>query len=68
MTKAVRAMLKSFDALSDSEPYEVAIEVLRRTMRTAPPVLPDEALLTAADHLFRKLDHQEGVDGRLLAT
>jgi hypothetical protein len=58
----VQALLESFDALSEGERHEVAVELLRRV---APPAeLPDEALVAAADEVFRELDAQEAADAR----
>jgi hypothetical protein len=60
MTKAVQALLNSFDALSEAERHEAAVELLRRV--DYPPVLPDEALVLAADEVFRELDEREAED------
>lgn len=58
MTTAIRALLETFDSLSDAERQEAAVEILRRVM---PPRgdLPDETLLKAADALFCMLDAEE---------
>jgi hypothetical protein len=56
----VQALLESFDALSDGERHEAAVELLRRV---APPDgLSDEALVVAADEVFRDLDAREAAD------
>ena len=60
MSTAVQALLDSFDALSEAERHDAAVELLRRV---APPSeLPDEALVTAADEVFRELDAREAAD------
>ncbi|MGD9890230.1 MAG: hypothetical protein AB7R89_30975 [Dehalococcoidia bacterium] len=64
MSVTVQEVLDSFDALSDSEQYEVTIEVLRRSARTAPAELPEQTLLALADDLFRELDEQETENAR----
>jgi hypothetical protein len=47
MTIAVRALLDTFDGLSESERQEAAVEIMRRV--TASEVdLPEEALVEAA--------------------
>jgi predicted HAD superfamily phosphohydrolase len=62
MTTAVKALLNSFDALSQSEQHEAAIELLRRV--TTPLELSDEALVESADEVFRELDEREASDAR----
>ena len=62
MTTAVRALLKSFDALSETERQETALEILRRMAPEGE--LPAEAQVEAADELFRILDAEEAVNGR----
>jgi hypothetical protein len=53
-------LLDAFDALSEGERHEVAVELLRRV---APPdELPVEALVAAADEVFRELDAREAAD------
>jgi predicted HAD superfamily phosphohydrolase len=62
MSTAVQALLDNFDALSESERHDAAVEILRRV---APPSeLSDEALVAAADEVFRELDHREAADAR----
>ncbi len=60
MTTAVQALLDSFDALSEGERHEVAIELLRRVSPL--DELPDETLVAAADEVFRELDAREAAD------
>jgi hypothetical protein len=62
VTAAVQALLESFDALTESERHEAAAELLRRVAPAAE--LPDEALVAAADEVFRGLDAQEAADAR----
>jgi hypothetical protein len=60
MTTAVQALLVLFDALSEGERHEAAVELLRRIAPTAE--LPNEALVAAADEVFRELDAREAAD------
>ncbi len=62
MTTGVRRLLDSFDALSETEKHEAAVEVLRRVQQEARGTVPDEALVEAADELFRELDAREAAD------
>lgn len=64
MSVTVQDVLDSFDALSDSEQYEVAIEVLRRTAHATTPDIADDTLLALADNLFHELDEQEAESAR----
>ncbi len=64
MTSAVRALLEAFDALFEAERHKAAVELLRRSARPAAAELPDEALVAAADELFRELDAREAEDAR----
>jgi hypothetical protein len=61
MTTAVRVLLESFDALSEAEPQEAAVEILRRMIPEGE--LPEQALVEAADELFRMLDAEEASGG-----
>jgi NADH:ubiquinone oxidoreductase subunit E len=62
VTTGVRQLLESFDALSETEKHEAAVELLRRVQREAGGAVSDEALVEAADQLFRELDAREGAD------
>jgi len=64
VTTGVRQLLDSFDALSYTEKHEAAIELLRRVQQEAEGVLPDDALVEAADELFRELDAREAADAQ----
>lgn len=63
MTIAVRALLDTFDGLSESERREAAAEILRR-VTASDGDLTEEALVDAADALFRALDAEEAADAR----
>jgi hypothetical protein len=63
MTNAVQELLESFDAMSEAERQEAAVEILRR-MTPADCERSERALIEAADELFRALDEEEVVDGR----
>jgi hypothetical protein len=60
MSTSVQALLESFDALSEIERHEAAVELLRRV--ECPPELSDEALVATADELFCELDARESAD------
>jgi hypothetical protein len=62
VTQAVQALLDSFDSLSEAERHEAAVELFRRV--ATPAELPDEALVAAADEVFRELDAREAADAR----
>ena len=64
MTNAVKQMLDAFDALSDTDKQQAAAEVLRRALELESHGIPDEALLEAADELFRELDAREAADAQ----
>jgi hypothetical protein len=56
VTTAVQQLLQTFDALTEHEKQEAAAELLRRFLPGVSGELPDEALIEAADELFRELD------------
>jgi len=62
VTTGVRRLLDTFDALSEGEKHEAAVELLRRVQQEAQGPIPDEALVEAADELFRDLDAREAAD------
>ena len=64
MTTAVRQLLESFNALSDVERHQAAVELLRRVQEETPKELPEQTLVEAADELFRDLDAREAADGQ----
>jgi hypothetical protein len=59
MTATVRQLLDSFEALSDSDKHQAAVEILRRVGGAGEGDLPEAALLETADELFRALDAEE---------
>ncbi|HZT08895.1 MAG TPA: hypothetical protein VFC51_17865 [Chloroflexota bacterium] len=59
MTVTVRQLLDSFDALSEADKHQAAVEILRRFGGAAEGDLPESALVEAADELFRALDAEE---------
>jgi hypothetical protein len=63
MTTAVKAILESFDALSDVERREAAVEIIRR-MTPEDGELPEGMLVEAADALFSTLDAEEAANAR----
>jgi hypothetical protein len=59
MTASVRQLVDCFDALSDADKHQAAIEILRRFGGAAQGDVPEAALVEAADELFRTLDAEE---------
>ena len=59
MTGAVKDLLNTFDALTASEEYEAASQVLRRVIEGESGEIPEDALVAAAEHLFLDLDARE---------
>ncbi len=59
MTTAVQQLLNSFDVLPEAEKHQAAVEILRRFSGMVEGDVPDEALIGAADELFRALDDEE---------
>jgi hypothetical protein len=57
MTDAVRRFLEAFDALTEPDKHQAAIEILRRV--SCEGNLSETALVEAADELFRSLDAEE---------
>jgi hypothetical protein len=49
---------------SETEKHEAAVELLHRVQQEALGGLPDQALLEAADELFRELDAREAAGAR----
>jgi len=64
VSTSVQELLDSFEALSDAEKHEAAVELLRRVQEESPGDLSDQALVEAADELFRGLDAREAADGQ----
>ena len=56
MIAIVRQLLDSFEALSDADKNQAAVEILRWIAGAAEGDLPEGALVEAADELFRALD------------
>ena len=59
MTTAVHQLLESFDALSETDKHQAAVEILRRVPLVGEGDMPESALVEAADELFRALDAEE---------
>ena len=62
MSTAVQVLLESFDALSETERQEAALEILRRV--TLEGDFSEQVQVEAADELFRILDAEEAANGR----
>jgi len=63
MTMPVQELLHSFERLSDDEQWELAFEILRRTVQFDFPPLQDDELVYCAENLFLALDQEEAVNG-----
>lgn len=59
MGDAARHLLKSFEALSETERREVLEELLRRAAELPYSFPSDEELVRAADQVFQDLDRRE---------
>jgi hypothetical protein len=62
MSTAVDEILNSFDHLSETEKYQVASEIIRRTRSLDFPALTDEELTLNAEAIFLELDHRESAN------
>lgn len=62
MTASVRLLLESFERLSDSERYEAAVEILRRTPLEDDGPLDDETIDRIAEESFLEYDAREAAD------
>jgi hypothetical protein len=62
MTAAVQHLLDNFDALSEADKHQAAVEILRRYGAAAEGDVSEAALVEAADELFRALDAEEAGD------
>lgn len=59
MTLAVQNLLRSFEALPESEKREFVFEILRRIRDCDLSPISDEELVSLADELFQNLDERE---------
>lgn len=59
MNVTAQQLLATFDALPDAAKHQVAVEILRRVSAADGGDLSEEALVGAADELFRALDAEE---------
>ncbi|MBI2318539.1 MAG: hypothetical protein HYY28_17355 [Betaproteobacteria bacterium] len=59
MGDAAQHLLKSFDALPETERREVLEALLRRAADLPYSFPSDDELLRAADHVFQELDRRE---------
>jgi hypothetical protein len=59
MSAAVQQLLVSFDQLPIEEKRQAVAEILRRYTGADAGDLPEDALVGAADELFRALDAEE---------
>lgn len=59
MSAPVRELLDSFEALSETDKHQAAVEILRRYPAPADGDLSETALVEIVDELFRALDAEE---------
>ncbi|MGE0129969.1 MAG: hypothetical protein AB7U82_17950 [Blastocatellales bacterium] len=59
MTQTVENLLVYFEKLTETEKYDLALEVVRRTDIFGAPELSDDELALAAEDLFLALDEEE---------
>ena len=59
MGDAARHLLKTFEALSETEQGEVLAQLLRRAAELPHSLPSDEELMHAADQVFQELDRRE---------
>ncbi len=59
MTQTVENLLVSFERLSETEKYDLVVEVVRRTDIFGASDLSDEELALAGEDLFLALDREE---------
>jgi hypothetical protein len=64
MTIAVQKLLIAFEALSEAEKREAAVEILHRAPSLEAADLSEEALAAAAEELFLELDAREAAEAR----
>jgi hypothetical protein len=64
MSTTVQHLLESFDALTEADKHQVAVEILRRWISVGTGDLPEEALIKTADELFRAVDAEEAGHAR----
>jgi hypothetical protein len=64
MTPASRQLLRAFDALTEAEQREAAVEILHRAPSFDMADVPEEALVAAAEELFLELDAREAADAQ----
>lgn len=68
MTLAVQNLLRSFEALPESEKREFVFEILRRSRSFDLPQISDEELVSLADDLFQNLDEREAASQKPRAS
>jgi hypothetical protein len=61
MTALVQELLDTFDRLTDSERFDLVLEILKRTVYLDFPPLSDEDLVLNAEELFLELDEREAL-------
>ena len=61
MKKLVEELLNSFEKLPEAEKRELASEIIKRSLAFDLAQLSDDALILAADQVFRQLDKDESI-------
>lgn len=64
MTTAVKELLNTFDALTDTEKHEAATQLLRRVLVGESGDVTEDVLVFASEELFLELDAWEATGGQ----
>lgn len=64
MTTAVKELLNTFDALTDTEKHEAATQLLRRVIIGELGDVTEDVLVFASEELFLELDAREATGGQ----
>jgi hypothetical protein len=64
MTSSAKNILESFDELPEVKKQEVALAILRRTLRSDSLPLSDDDLVIQAEEISLDLDKREASDGK----
>ncbi|QDZ40407.1 hypothetical protein FRE64_10835 [Euhalothece natronophila Z-M001] len=58
MTALAQEIIKNFDQLPDTEQQKVALEILKRLVKSDFPPLEEEDLVLSAEEVFLSLEQQ----------
>jgi hypothetical protein len=63
VTVDAQSVIQSFERLSEIDKKEVALEIVRRSLKFDLPPLTDKELVLNAEEIFLELDKREATDG-----